>query len=457
MTQAGAETPVHGPMPFVRHMAKTARLAVPVVATRAGLLIMLAVDTAMVGHYGTTDLAYFAAANALQVVLVLIGVGFLQATVIVVSQAHGAGLPRECGRYLSVGMLHGAIFGIAVGCLCLLGAPMLRLIGHEPDLAEGGGRVLDMIAWGFPGLMVWVACAFFLEGISRPLPSTIVMAGGLLLNVLLDWIFVFGSLGAPAMGAEGAALTTTVVRWVMLGAIVIYIYKMPDGALFGVHDRVESVRATSRRLRRIGYPLGAARGLEVGAFSALTMLAGFISTPALASYQIAYNLVGLVFMCAVGTGTATTIRVGNAVGGRNTADVIRAGWAGVAVIGIVMVCLAVPFLVASDALAHLYSDDTAVLPTAAAMIVIAGYFLLFDGAQAVLMGSLRGAADVWIPPAMQLVSWWCVAVPVGYVLAFEAGVGVEGLMWGIFAGAVVACVLLSVRFYLVSRRGVARY
>ena len=451
------DRPIGAAMPFSRHLTRTARLAGPVILARAGLLVMVAIDSAMLGHYGTLSLAYYAAANAAQVVMILIGVGLLQGTTILVAQAHGAHDRAACGAYWRVSMVHAAVLGIVMGLLCLLGRLVLEATGQEPAVAAGGGRVLDMIAWGSPPLLMWVVCSHFLEGISRPIPGMLVMFGAVLLNVLLNWILIFGNWGGPEMGAEGAAIATSLVRWVMFVALLLVVLRQPDAQSFGISRRVQDFWAVSRRLRRIGYPLGAARGLETGAFAALVMLAGNLGTVPLAAYQIGYNLIGLVFMVAIGTAAASMIRVGNAVGRHNATDIARAGWAGVLLIAFLMACFAGPFLGLGMPLASLYTDDPAVLLLAAPLIGICGIILLFDGMQAVLMGALRGIADVWVPPGLQLISWWGVTVPIGYVLAFEVGIGVDGLMWGILAGALSAAILLAGRFLAVARRPVARY
>ena len=451
------ERPVSTAMPFERHLTRTLRLAGPVIFARAGLLVMVAIDSAMLGHYGTESLAYYAAANAAQVVMILIGVGLLQGTVIFVAQAHGARDSAACGAYWRVSFVHGAVLGVVMGLLCLLGRWTLEATGQEPEVVIGGGRVLDMIAWGSPALMMWVVCTHFLEGLSRPIPGMLVMFAAVLLNALLNWIFIFGNWGGPEMGAEGAAIATSLVRWVMFGALLVVVLRLPDARALGMHQPVSDFWAISKRLRRIGYPLGAARGLETAAFGALVMLAGHLGTTSLAAYQIGYNLIGLVFMVAIGTAAASMIRVGNAVGRRNPTDITRAGWAGVLLIAGLMACFAGPFLGLGQPLANLYTNDPAVLPLAASLIGICGIILVFDGMQAVLMGALRGVADVWVPPGLQLISWWGISVPIGYVLAFEVGIGVDGLMWGILAGALSASIFLSGRFLAVARRPIARY
>ena len=142
-----SERPPGTAMPFGRHLARTARLAGPVILARAGLLVMVAVDSAMLGHYGTRDLAFYAAANAAQVVMILIGVGLLQGTVILVAQAHGARDHAACGAYWRVSFVHGAVLGVAMGLVCLLGRWVLVATGQEAEIVEGAGHVLDMIAW----------------------------------------------------------------------------------------------------------------------------------------------------------------------------------------------------------------------------------------------------------------------------------------------------------------------
>jgi len=437
---------------FATHVRQTLKLAVPMIIARAGLLIMVAVDTAMVGHYGTNSLAHYAAANALQIILILVGVGLTQGTVIMVAQAVGAGDERTSGHIWRVGMVQGTVFGVLMGVLCLFGEPILLGVGQTPELAAGGGGVLQWISWGFPAFMMWATTGFFLEGLGRPLPGMIMMFGAVLLNAFLNWVFIFGHLGAPAMGAEGAAITTSVVRWIMLAALIAYVLWLPDGHKLGIRGPIEGALALARKHRRIGYPLGLARGLEVAAFSALTMFAGWLGTVSLAGYQIAFNLIGLAFMCAIGTSSATTVRVGNAIGRGNAIDVSRAGWAGVLIIIVIMLCIMGPYMGLGHALASIYSDDPAVIPVAAGLIAITGLVLVFDGVQAVLMGCLRGSADVWFPSALQLLAWWGLSVPIGWALAFPGGAGANGLMWAVLVGAFAAAVSLGVRFRTISRR-----
>ena len=426
------------------------------IIARAGLLVMVAVDTAMIGHYSTEHLAFYAAANAIQIVMVLIGVGLLQGTMIFVAQAHGAKAYRECGRYWQVGLINGFLLGLLMLGVCFFGETILGSIGQSDQLSTGAADVLRMIAWGLPAMAMWVVTAFFLEGLSRPLPGMIVTILAVVLNAVLNFVFIYGNLGAAEMGAEGSALATSITRWLMFLALLVFVLLMSDRSSLGIGTQIPNWWETAYKLFRLGIPMGASRGLETAAFSALTMMAGVLGNIPLAGYQIAFNLVALVFMCAIGVASAATIRVGNAVGESNSNNIIQSGWSAFILISFIMLFFAAIFLLLGMPLAQVYTDDLSVILVAGSLIFIAGFVLLFDGGQAVLMGALRGVGDIWLPPLLQFFSWWGVAVPVAYALAFYLDMGVSGLMWGILAGSIVSCGSLGLRFSTVSRRTIQR-
>ena len=287
------------------------------------------------------------------------------------------------------------------------------------------------------------------------MPGMIISLSAVGANALLDWLFIFGGLGLRPLGAEGAAIATSIVRYLMLFGLAFYLLALKDRRALGLFERsAEGVEAV-RKLFRIGLPLALSRALEAGAFSALTLIAGMLGSIALAGYQITLNLISLIFMAAVGTSTATMIRVGNAIGRRDALNASRAGWAGVAIVAATMGVAAIVCLALPGALGALYTDDAAVRALAASLIFIAGLFLVFDGAQMVLQGALRGLADIWITSIIQFLSWWGVSVPLGYGLADAVGLGPSGLIWAIFAGAVVSSATLAIRFRALTARATA--
>ena len=441
---------------FAGHFVSTVRLAGPVVGTRAGILILVAVDIAMTGRAGELELAYLSIGIAPPIMLLLIGIGMLFGTAVLVSQANGAGESHLCGRIWRLAALHGAVMGVVFGGLCFGGEWFLGLVGQQSDIARGGGDVMAMFGWGMPAMFIAVATWLFLEGIGRPVPGMVVIVGANIANVLLNWIFIYGSLGAPEMGATGAVLATTIVRWMMAASLVAYAVFMPGHARYGVRGGMAGAWERARVFRRIGFPFAIAQGIEAGAFSTVILFAGYLGTASLGGYQIAQNLIALVFMCAIGIGTATGVRVGSAVGRGDAVGVKWAGWTGTFVVILAMLMAAVLFVVAPGALVGVYSQDAEVIAAAVPTVLVAAGMLVFDGMQGVLMSALRGAGDVWLPVIFHGIAFWGFMVPGAAIFAFSLGFGTPGLMLGAWVGVSVAAILLTARFSVVSGRPVRR-
>ena len=274
---------------------------------RAGLLILTLVDTAMTGHAGTLELAYYALAMAPQLTIMLIGIGSLLGTVILTAQADGAGRTQECGTIWCVAMLHALVYGLGLWLLSYAGEWFLTLTGQSADLARGGGEVLVMFAWSLPAMLLYVATTFFLEGINRPVPSMLVMLFANVLNVGLNWVLIYGHWGLSPMGAEGAALATSLVRWVMFLSLAIYVLLRIDRQRYGVVSALREPWCCGRKLRRIGYPTALTQGLESSAFSAMTLFAGWLGALQVAAFQVTMSLIALVFMFALGFSTAASV------------------------------------------------------------------------------------------------------------------------------------------------------
>jgi MATE family multidrug resistance protein len=438
------------------HLRRTLALAVPVMLGRIGILMMVAVDTAMTGHSGAVELAYYALAMAPQIPMLLVGIGLLLGTVVLTAQADGAGDSRSCGRIWRVALVHAAVLGLLFIILCQGGEAFLAWSGQSPDLARGGGQVLIMLGWGLPAMLLFSTSTFFLEGVNRPLPGMFVMLAANLLNAALNWVFINGHLGAPALGAEGAALATTLVRWFMFAAIAGYVLTCLDRERYGLIVQPSPARGLGKRLRRIGYPMGLAHGLEASAFSTMTLFAGLRGAVEVSGYLIAMNLVATVFMGAIGFATAASVRVGNAVGRRDAHGARTAGWVAVSATITIMLFLGAVFFTLPQWLSAIYASDARITAVAVPTLLVAAFVLLPDGTQAVLMGALRGTADVWPATGLYLLSFWGVMVPCGYYLGVVRDGGAPALMQAIFIGCLLASMLLAWRFHIVSRRAVAR-
>jgi len=434
------------------HVVRTLQLAVPVMFARMGILLLMAVDTAMTGQLGAQELAWYALATAPQMPMMLFGIGMLMGTLVIGAHAVGAGREHETGQIWRVSLLHALLLGSVFAVICGAGESMLLLAGQAPALASGGGRVLQMFGFGLPAVLLHTATSFFLESTGRPTPGLVVMIFANLLNAVLNWVFIFGNLGTEAMGAEGAALATTIVRWFMFLALAGYAFAVLDRVRYGITGRIEAAAALSKRLRRFGYPMGLAHTVESTAFAAMTLFAGWLGASQVAGFQVTFNLVAMVFMAAIGFSAAASIRVGNAIGRGDAHGVRAAGWVAVALAGIVLGLFGTALALIPDTFAQIYSSDPAILAVAVPCILVAAFAIVPDGLQGVLMGCLRGSGDVWPATALYCVAFWGVMVPSGYVLGVLNDGGARALTLAVFLGTVVATGLLGIRFHQVTRK-----
>lgn len=438
---------------LLRHLRETFLLAGPVMVARAGVLVMVVVDTVMTGLASSDELAFYAIATAPFIFLMLLGIGLMTGVVVLVAQAAGAGRARECGRVWRIGVLDGLLLG-SLGALALLPAEsLLQALGQSEALAVHGGEVARMFAPGLPAVLMHTATAYFLEGIRRPNVNILVMAAANVLNAILNYGLIHGGLGLPEMGGAGAALATTIARWFMFLALAGYAWWMPGAGRLGVRGGPGGGRALQGRLLRLGLPVAAAQGLETGAFQILTIFGGWLGTSQLAAYQALNNLTALVYMLTLGISTATAVRVGGAVGRGDVVETRRAAWVGVgAGIGVMLMIGPILLLLRETIAAAYTSDPDVLLLVAPAMALLAPIFVV-DCTQGVLAGALRGGSDVWIPTILYVTGFWLVQVPVAWLCAFRLDLGVAGLLLGILAGCSVTSMLLAARLHRVSRSG----
>ena len=417
---------------------------------------MVSTDTIMTGHAGGHELAYLAMAYSPQIAMLIFGVGLMGGAAILVSQADGAGRQATCGNVLWVAVANGATLGIVFGLVMLWGTEILLLLGQSPELASGGGEAMLMFAPGMPAIFVFTAATMFLEGLSRPRPGMVVMLIAVAINFALNWAFIYDHVGGAAPdGAAGAVLATTISRWFMAIALIVYILTMRDRDTFGVLRRIVEPWFLKRRFLKIGGPLALSYGFETTAFMCLTMMAGWLGKSQVAGFQITGNFIALVFMVSIGMSAATAVRVGNAIGRHDMPGMRTAGWVGTGLVTCFMVVIGALVLAFPDIVARVYTSDADVLLVAIPAVTLASILLLADGLQGVLIGALRGAADIWPTTWIGLTAFWIVMVPTGYWLGIVLDLQVQGLLIAELVGVGVAAILLAWRFHIISRRHIA--
>lgn len=435
------------------HVSDLLRLAAPVIVARAGLITMAIADTVMVGRFSVEELAYLTIGLAAITTLIVTMTGLVLGTLVVTAAAYGAGQPLQCGATWRRSVPFALMIGGTGALICAFGQPLLLAFGQSPELAAAGGRVTQVIGLGLPAAIIFITSSFFLEGIKRPLPGMAMMIVANILNILLNWILIYGHLGFPPLGALGSAWATTGVRVFLALGLVTYITRvLPERGIYGIGRPAEGGWRSWQRQRRIGYAAGASLGVEAGAFSILSIFAGWLGPLALGAYSIVLNLIAFAFMVAIGFGSATAVRVGIAHGRGDSIGAARAGWSGLVINTIAMGAFAVIMALFPAALVAVYSRDPALAALTVPAAGLAAWVLMADGGQAVMANALRGRGETWITTACHVFSYLVVMVPLSWFLALPSGHGVQGLLEGVLVASIISLVLLASRFHWLTIR-----
>ena len=430
-----------------RESKATLVLAVPLMAGQLSQMIMSLIDAAMVGRVGVVPLASAAFANSLNGVAMLLGIGLLTAVSVQVSQAHGGGRRAEAGEIVR----HGLAFSLAAGAVLATAVWItsfyLHRFGQPPEVAAEARRYLIISGASLIPMLLTLTLKQFSEALSHPLPPMLILIGSVLINAGLNWIFIYGNLGAPALGLEGAAWATFAARVASFLALLAYVRRARrfDGATPAnwLH-RLHASRVIS--MLRIGAPAAGMLLLEVSAFSMAALMMGWLGTVALAAHQIALSCASTTFMLPLGISLATSIRIGQAIGAADHARVRAIGLNSFGLGICVMAVCGVILAVAGRPIALAFVDDSTVVAMAARLLLAAAFFQIVDGLQVVASGALRGLADVTVPLIFCVVAYWFVALPAAYIAAFVLGLGAIGIWIGLALGLASAAILLGGRF-----------
>jgi multidrug resistance protein, MATE family len=400
------------------------------------------VDTIMVGPLGPAAIGAAGLGSGVFTSIAIFGMGLMLGLDALVSRAYGAGDRDECVRWLR----HGVWLALAAGPLVMLLAWLVRLTldrwGLHPQIQPLADAYLSVIAAGAWPLLVYAAFRRYLQGmhIVRPIMFALVSAN--VINAAANWVLIYGHLGFPALGVAGSAWATTLARVYMASFLFVVIRREHRRHASGT-TRVRFEAARIRRLITLGFPAAAQITLEVGVFAAATALAGKLDPVSSGAHQIALNLASLAFMVPLGLASSGAVRVGHALGAGDPQRAARAGWTALATGSVIMLMIAVPFLALPGPLLRLFSDDPRVIGIGIGLLAIAAAFQLFDGAQAVTTGILRGAGDTRTPMVTNVVGHWVLGLPAGYALCFFYGWGVAGLWMGLSIGLVFVSAVLT--------------
>lgn len=440
--------------PAFRHeIARTARLALPLVAGHMATGMVGLVDSLIAGRHGTATLAAVSVGAAMFWLPMLIPLGTLMALPPKVSHCDGAGRHGDIApifrQALWLAALLGALMWLLVTLLPLAMAPL----GFGEGIRSGATAFLHGIRWGVPALTLYLAMRYLCDGLHFPLPTMLFGIGGLLVLVPLGYAMAFGRWGFAERGAGGLGLASALMFWLQMLAFAVYLARARRFAPLGLFARLDWPQpAQLLALLRTGLPIGVTVTMEGSLFIVTALLIGRLGDVPAAAHQIAINAASLCFMVPFGIAEATTVRVGNALGRQRRAEIYRAALAGLALVLATQLLSGTLMVLGNDTLAAIYTDDAAVATLAATLLLYAAAFQLPDGIQVLANGALRGLQDTGVPMFLTALAYWGIGMSLGVTFGLGLGWGPPGMWLGLIAGLTVAAILLVWRFTYSTRR-----
>ena len=423
-------------------------MAFPVILTQLGAALVGLFDSIMVGHYGTTDLAAVSFSNAIFFTVMVFAMGALMGITPLVGYATGAGESKShIAGILGNSLIFTAI--VMVFALVLLAPciPILHLFGQEPVVVECARPYYTLIVLSIVPLLFFCMCKQFLEGVGNTTVAMVITIVCNLLNIFLNWIFIFGHWGAPAMGAAGAGLATLIARTLTAICFVVVMLVRSEWRSYLVLIKRSMLQWQQvKRLIQLGLPIGMQSFVECFLFTASFIIIGWINKESLAAHHIANQMADLTFMLALGIGAATTIRVSHQLGKGDLEAVKMAGRASVHLCLFMNTIGATIMITLRNYLPYVFTDDAEVVELASTLILIAGLFQYADGLQCIGAAMLRGIQDVRVPMRIAFIAYIAVALPLGIVLTFPCGLGAKGMWLAFIVGLAIPAVLYHLRF-----------
>lgn len=425
------------------------RLAMPIVVSQLGHTLVHLADSVIVGHFaGTIQLAAVSLVNSLFMLVLVLGLGISYGLTPLIAQENGRKNKEECGRLLSNSLLINIITGIILYCLIHFGTLLIiDNIGQSPDVVAYAKPYLAYLSFSILPLMIFQTFKQFTEGLGFTKQAMYISIWGNAINIVLGIIFVKGMFGIAPMGVKGVGLSTLIDRVLMASVMSVYVFKSKH---FKVYLRtfrftlIDKIR--SFQILKIGAPVALQYSFEISAFSGAAILAGTIGAIPQAAHQVSINLASITYMLASGIASAATIKTGTYLGKSSFLDLRRSAIASYHVIIGFMSITAIMFICANNILPYIYTEDIRVINIAAQLLIIAGFFQLFDGTQVVGLGVLRGIGDVNVPTFITFIAYWLIGIPLAYFLGIKMEMGVNGIWYGLTFGLLTASILLFFRF-----------
>jgi len=452
--------------PVRSEIATLWRLSWPMLVGQLATVGMGVADVAMTGHVSAAELAAVSLGTSVWSIILVTVMGVMMAVNSVVAHEMGAGRFDKIAHSVRESLWLGVIVGIA-GCLAANACALLfDHIGLEQAVADRAKTFLHIISLGMPAFACYRALYGYTTSINQTKPIMLIAIAGLVYNVVVNWLLVFGNLGFPQLGALGCAVATASGVWLMLAAMVMWI--RVSGAYRATYPFTRWEGPDWREIGsmlRLGLPIGVTHFAEVSAFGVVSLLVARFGVVEVSAHQIALNFTSLVFMVPLSFGIGALTRVGQALG---EGDAVRArfvAWTGTGMCIAFGVLSALFILVFRWQIVAMYTSDPVVQHTCATLLLFAALFQLSDSTQVAAASAMRGYQVTRSPMVIQMIAFWGVALPIGWILGLApawfpwtpaAPMAATGFWIGLVLGLTVAAVLLAWALNDLSKRRIAQ-
>lgn len=432
---------------------KTLNLAYPVVIGQLAQMALGVIDTAMVGAVGYKELAAASLVNSVVNIPFVLGIGITISVSQMVSMANGRRDGALVSHYLFNGFILSTLTALLIAFGLISGKNILFHLGQDPEVANLAVPYLELVSWSLIPMLLFMALKQFTDGLEFTKTAMIISLSAIPINAFLNWIFIFGKLGIPAMDLTGAGWGTLITRLIIFTALLLVVLRHKLFRKYIVVGKKQwyLTKKTWRELLYIGIPSSLQVGMESGAFAVSSILVGVIGAREQAAHTIAMTMVSMAFMIIMGLSQAGSIRVSNSFG--------RQDWPLLRLIGKTTLIAAVIygllsgilFILFRHQIPLLFNDDNQVIAIATTLLLFAGVFQLSDSVQVISSGLLRGIKDVKIPTLYIFIAYWVIGLPIGSLLAFYYNMDATGIWIGFIAGLTASALFLCIRFIRISK------
>jgi len=433
---------------------KTILLSLPIIFGELAQMALHVIDTAMAGALGYKQLAAAALVMSVLTIPFVIGIGMTISVSQLVSMHHGRKDNQQVSHYFYNGFWVCAFTALVISVCLVMGKNILFHLNQDAEVAQYAVPFMQLMGWSVIPMLLFMSLKQFTDGLQHTRTAMVISLLAMPLNIFINWLLIFGNLGFPRLELVGAGWGTLITRSLMflsLGAVILW---------HPVFSRYVAVRkkqwvlkkSTIKALLHIGVPSGLQVGMEAGAFAVSGLMIGAIGAVEQAAHQIALSMASVTFMVSMGLAQGSSIRVSNAYGAKDPVQILSVGKSTLITALLYGLICAVVFIIFNHSLPLAFNSNPLVVEMAALLMLFAAIFQISDATQAIGAGLLRGIKDVKIPTILIGIAYWVVGIPVGYLLAFKAGLGVVGIWIGFIAGLTCSSIFLCIRFLRIGKK-----